>query len=471
MRGSLARLSNASGAADAALDDGDAVLGALRKKGFDLDELERAWAEPPASELARRMRAMAAEGEATGGGGGGGAREDPGGGLEGAAEDREAREIEGDSYGRRASNALGDDDAFGGAKEDHARRLKPSTEGPPKTSKASTYAPEPPPLSPRASPPSSPPSPGFEARFMASYARHSPMKSAARASPTSTREEEEEDETSKPAADARVRVLLPGRPIERSTKIERSDERGPRAPNANTSDAAPKPLTTRFDVDAEDDFETFYETYRGVFAAEAARRAEATDPSAEAATRERGREHPPRDPLSRDPPFDRSTVSTVSMRGGGSNALPGREVPDPENPAGVFILRGAREETDDETAAFSSSPGRNVVAAARRAAREALASARDVGRFAGATTAARRVRATTTRDGSRAKKALGDATLNEKISGAGPGGMTRREGGAAMTKSTATGTGGETFSLRASLRAAARRGVAGRTADGGGPRR
>jgi hypothetical protein len=70
MRGSLARLSNASGAADAALDDGDAVLGALRKKGFDLDELERAWAEPPASELARRMRAMA-EGEATGSGGGG----------------------------------------------------------------------------------------------------------------------------------------------------------------------------------------------------------------------------------------------------------------------------------------------------------------------------------------------------------------------------------------------------------------
>ena len=193
-------------------------------------------------------------------------------------------------------------------------------------------------LSPRASPPSSPPSPGFEARFMASYARHSPMKSAARASTTSTREEEE-DETSKPAADARVRVLLPGRPI------ERSDERGPRAPNANTSDAAPKPPTTRFDVDAEDDFETFYEKYRGVFAAEAARRAEATDPSAEAATRERGRENPPRDPLSRDPPLDRSTVSTVSMRGGGSNALPGREVPDPENnPAGVLILRGAREE-------------------------------------------------------------------------------------------------------------------------------
>ena len=183
---------------------------------------------------------------------------------------------------------------------------------------------------------------------MASYARHSPMKSAARASTTSTREEEE-DETSKPAADARVRVLLPGRPI------ERSDERGPRAPNANTSDAAPKPPTTRFDVDAEDDFEKFYEKYRGVFAAEAARRAEATDPSAEAATRERGRENPPRDPLSRDPPFDRSTVSTVSMRGGGSNALPGREVPDPENPAGVLILRGAREETDDETAAFSSS--------------------------------------------------------------------------------------------------------------------
>lgn len=302
---------------------------------------------------------------------------------------------------------------------------------------------------------------------MASYARHSPMKSAARASTTSTREEEE-DETSKSAADARVRVLLPGRPI------ERSDERGPRAPNANTSDAAPKPPTTRFDVDAEDDFETFYEKYRGVFAAEAARRAEATDPSAEAATRERGRENPPRDPLSRDPPLDRSTVSTVSMRGGGSNALPGREVPDPENnPAGVLILRGAREETDDETAAFSSSPGRNVVAAARRAAREALASARDVGRFAGATTAARRVRATTTRDGSRAKKALGDATLNEKISGAGSGGMTRREGGAAMTKSTATGTGtgGETFSLRASLRAAARRGAAGRTADGGGARR
>jgi hypothetical protein len=294
------------------------------------------------------------------------------------------------------------------------------------------------------------------------------MKSAARASTTSTREEEE-DETSKPAADARVRVLLPGRPI------ERSDERGPRAPNANTSDAAPKPPTTRFDVDAEDDFETFYEKYRGVFAAEAARRAEATDPSAEAATRERGRENPPRDPLSRDP-LDRSTVSTVSMRGGGSNALPGREVPDPENnPASVLILRGAREETDDETAAFSSSPGRNVVAAARRAAREALASARDVGRFAGATTAARRVRATTTRDGSRAKKALGDATLNEKISGAGAGsgGMTRREGGAAMTKSTATGTGtgGETFSLRASLRAAARRGAAGRTADGGGARR
>ena len=462
MRGSLARLSNASGAADAALDDGDAVLGALRKKGFDLDELERAWAEPPASELARRMRAMA-EGEATGGGGGGGAREDPGGGLEGAAEDRKAREIEGDYYGGRASNAFGDD-AFGGAKkdakEDHARRSKPSTEGPPKASKASTYAPEPPPLSPRASPPSSPPSPGFEARFMASYARHSPMKSAARASTTSTREEEE-DETSKPAADARVRVLLPGRPI------ERSDGRGPRAPNANTSDAAPKPPTTRFDVDAEDDFETFYEKYRGVFAAEAARRAEATDPSAEAATRERGRD-----------PLDRSTVSTVSMRGGGSNALPGREVPDPENPASVLILRGAREETDDETAAFSSSPGRNVVAAARRAAREALASARDVGRFAGATTAARRARATTTRDGSRAKKALGDATLNEKISqefSKISGGMTRREGGAATkstaTKSTATGTGGETFSLRASLRAAARRGAPGRTADGGGARR
>ena len=46
-RASLTKLSRASGAAEALLDDGAAVLSALQSRGFDLDELESAWTASP----------------------------------------------------------------------------------------------------------------------------------------------------------------------------------------------------------------------------------------------------------------------------------------------------------------------------------------------------------------------------------------------------------------------------------------
>ena len=59
-RSSLARLTAATGAADAILDDGRAVLAELESRGFDLDELESAWSAPPESEARRdRTRARA----------------------------------------------------------------------------------------------------------------------------------------------------------------------------------------------------------------------------------------------------------------------------------------------------------------------------------------------------------------------------------------------------------------------------
>jgi len=48
-RASLTKLSRASGAAEAILDDGAAVLSALASRGFDLDELESVWTSSPSS--------------------------------------------------------------------------------------------------------------------------------------------------------------------------------------------------------------------------------------------------------------------------------------------------------------------------------------------------------------------------------------------------------------------------------------
>jgi hypothetical protein len=48
-RASLTKLSRASGAAEAILDDGAAVLSALASRGFDLDELESVWTASPSS--------------------------------------------------------------------------------------------------------------------------------------------------------------------------------------------------------------------------------------------------------------------------------------------------------------------------------------------------------------------------------------------------------------------------------------
>ena len=58
-RSSLARLTAATGAADAILDDGRAVLAELESRGFDLDELESAWSAPPESEARRDRTARA----------------------------------------------------------------------------------------------------------------------------------------------------------------------------------------------------------------------------------------------------------------------------------------------------------------------------------------------------------------------------------------------------------------------------
>ena len=54
-RASLTKLSRASGAAEAILDDGAAVLSALASRGFDLDELESVWTASPSSEEGSRF--------------------------------------------------------------------------------------------------------------------------------------------------------------------------------------------------------------------------------------------------------------------------------------------------------------------------------------------------------------------------------------------------------------------------------